>query len=214
MIDGYLKHHMDRHWDRLGQHLVGTGITANQITWLGLVLMIVACVVYQLAPYPAAFALAIGAISAFDSLDGAVARLTGTTSRYGGYLDAVLDRYQEVGIYAALGAAHDCWAAAFFAMSGALLISYNKARTAVEQPIDNVAWPDLMERMERILFLCAGLLAVAFLPWPEPAPVSAMSALLLLMGLLNHFTAIQRFMRARAQLTPEEKAGDNRKAPE
>ena len=77
------------------------------------------------------------------------------------------------------------------------MVSYAKARTAIEKPIHNDTWPDLMERMERVLLLCAGLLLSSVLTVPDDWPVSYMTSLLLFIGMLTHFTAIQRFFRAK-----------------
>lgn len=195
MIDGNFKSLLDRLWERLGALPAALGITPNQVTWSGLALMALACLAYQIWPHPAWFALAIAAIFAFDSLDGAVARLTGLSSSYGGYLDAMVDRYQEAFVLAALANVHGCWAAAFFALSGSMLVSYAKARTAIEIPIDNVKWPDLMERLERVIFLVASLLLAAIIPWGNFIP-----AMLWVLALLTHGTALQRFLRARRML--------------
>lgn len=151
------------------------------------------------------FGIAILIIFAFDSLDGAVARMTNTQSSFGGYLDAIIDRYQELFVCAALAYTHDLWIEAFILLSGSYLVSYTKARTAIEHPIDNVAWPDLMERLERVLALCAGLIAAPFIPWPESWSFSYLSTLLLTIGLLTHATAIQRFYRAKKLLTHNER---------
>ena len=80
-------------------------------------------------------------------------------TRWGGYFDAMVDRYQELAVLAAIAAAQDMWGLALFAFSGGVLTSYAKARTAIEIPISNEAWPDFFERLERIIFLCAMLLA-------------------------------------------------------
>jgi hypothetical protein len=78
-----------------------------------------------------------------------------------------------------------------------LLTSYNKARVALEIAIDNNDWPDLLERLERMLILIALLLADTLLQghgWPIlPGGV-------LLLGALAHLTAFQRFLRARRRL--------------
>lgn len=200
MIDGRFKSRLDSAWNALAPALVRMGFTANGVTWTGLALAAAAAVTYPLYAQPWIFALLVAAISAFDSLDGAVARTRGTESRYGGYLDAIADRYQETMAIAALAWAHECWPAAFLAITGALHVSYAKARCAIEQPIDNVAWPDLMERLERIVVLCVGLVAASFMQWPADFPIYPVGALLLALGLLNHATAVQRFLRARRLL--------------
>ncbi|MFT6951131.1 MAG: archaetidylinositol phosphate synthase [Paraglaciecola sp.] len=197
MIDGHFKTRLDRVWNYLARGIVKAGISANQVTLAGLIFMLLVCLVYPFWQNQVGFALVILFFFAFDSLDGAVARITNTCSDFGGYLDAMVDRYQEIAVYAALAYTHDCWPAAFFVISGSLLVSYAKARTAVEKPIHNDTWPDLMERMERILFLCVGLLLSSVLTVPDDWPVSYMTGLLLLIGVLTHFTAIQRFFRAK-----------------
>ena len=131
-----------------------------------------------------------------DSLDGAVARLRGETSAFGGYLDAVVDRYQELIANAALAYVNDAWAAGLFALSGAFLTSYMKARAAMEMPVDNAAWPDLFERQERILFICLALVCQSL----TGGGAGMIDGALWLLALLTHATAVQRFLRARKLL--------------
>ena len=85
---------------------------------------------------------------------------------------------------------------ALLAFSGGVLTSYAKARTAIEIPISNEAWPDLFERLERIIFLCAVLIAAGILP---VAGIGARPVLAVGLGLyaaLSHLTAVQRIARA------------------
>jgi archaetidylinositol phosphate synthase len=200
MIDGHIKDKLDKIWDILAKGPIALGISANQITVLGLLLMLIVSITYPFWQNSVGYGILILAIFAFDSLDGAVARMTDTSSHFGGYLDAVVDRYQEMFVFAALAYTHDIWLEAFVVLSGSMLVSYAKARTAIEQPIDNVAWPDLMERLERVLVLCAGLIVAPLIPWNETWPVTYFGALLLGIGVLTHLTAIQRFLRAKRLL--------------
>ena len=133
----------------------------------------------------------------FDGLDGAVARMRGLSSRYGGYLDAVVDRYQELVVYITLALVTGWWLLCLLAITGSLMTSYNKARTAVEIPIDNNAWPDLLERLERVAILCAALVFDPLIHLPRSWGASVLSLAILLIGVLSHVTAIQRFIRAR-----------------
>ena len=200
MLDGLNKAAQDRFWDGIARHLVATGISPNQVTMLGLALVLANCALYLWHENHAVFALLLAVAFAFDALDGAVARLTGRSSRFGGYLDAVIDRYQEIAVFLAIASVTGYWLPAMGALTGSLLISYAKARAAIEVPIDNIKWPDLMERLERIVFLCLALLLDPLLQiWLDIAP-SPLYYLLILLALLTHATAVQRFYRARRQI--------------
>ena len=205
MLDGLFKRSIDRAWIPLGRVLVRLGMRPNQITWTGLVLAAAACAAYAWHRQPALFGVSLAVVFAFDALDGTVARLTGRTTRDGGYLDAVVDRYQETAVYLTLGWVHGFWAAAFLALSGSLLVSYNKARTAVEIPIDNDAWPDLLERLERLVLICVALVLDPVVAVGLPGDNGFLHAMLVLIGVLAHITAVQRFLRARRLIREHER---------
>lgn len=200
MLDGYSKASIDRFWEALARPLARSGLTPNQVTWLGLVLVLANCALYLWHENSLCLGLGLALSFAFDSLDGAVARLQGTSSRFGGYLDAVIDRYQEIVVYLTIGWVNGWWPACFLAATGSLLVSYNKARTAIEMPIDNAKWPDLMERLERVIVLCTALVLDSLLTLPAALGGRVLFAALVGMGVLTHVTAVQRFLRARRML--------------
>ena len=152
MIDGLFKGRVDRLWAYPARVLVRLGLTANQVTVIGLVLVTISCGAFVWHQSTVLFALCLGVSFATDALDGAVARLLGECTLFGGYFDAVVDRYQELIVLITIASMTDTWLPAMLVLTGAYLTSYAKARTAIETPIDNVAWPDLIERLERILF--------------------------------------------------------------
>lgn len=200
MLDGLYKAKIDRFWNILGRGLVLTGLTPNQITLIGLVLVLLNCAAYLLHHDTVLFGALLVIAFAFDGLDGAVARLTNSSSRFGGYFDAIVDRYQEVLVLLAVAWVEGFWFPCFLAATGSLLISYNKARTAVEIAIDNDRWPDLLERMERIIVLCALLIAAPLVSLPPPFEAGLLFYGLWVFAGLVHFTAVQRFFRARRLL--------------
>jgi archaetidylinositol phosphate synthase len=174
-----------------------SGITPNEITIIGLLLVLTNCAAYLW--HHSAYWLGAGlAIAfAFDSLDGAVARLQHSQSAYGSYLDAVVDRYEEIATYFVIAWVNGWWMASFVAVSGSLLISYNKARTAIERKIENKAWPDMLERHARGWIICAGLLCDVIVPVPQSMGGHLIFIVLVVLGPLTHIVAIQRFLRAR-----------------
>ncbi|MBI5330536.1 MAG: CDP-alcohol phosphatidyltransferase family protein [Betaproteobacteria bacterium] len=197
MIDGHFGDRTRRIWEFLARGLVRAGCSPNGVTLAGLALVLVASLDYLWRRDSLVYGLCLAFALSSDGLDGAVARLSGRSTRYGGYLDAVADRYQEIAVLAAIAWVADCWPAAFFAITGALLTSYHKARVALEIRIDNNDWPDLLERLERMILLIALLLADALLS-PHDWPL--LPGGLLVLGALAHLTALQRFLRARQRL--------------
>jgi phosphatidylglycerophosphate synthase len=196
MIDGLFKKYIDPLWEMPAKPLARV-FTANQVTFMGLALVTGVSLAYVWHGSAFWFAITLALAFSADSLDGAVARLRGESSSFGGYLDAVVDRYQELVALAALAYVNDAWAAAFFALSGSFLTSYLKARVAMETPVDNNAWPDLFERQERIFFICIALICQSLFGSSMAAAGGVIPPALWLLAVLTHATAIQRFLRAR-----------------
>jgi archaetidylinositol phosphate synthase len=202
MIDGLFKRHIDPLWDRAARPLA-KAFTANQVTCLGLVLSLGLCAAYVLWQSSLWFGLGLAIAFCADSLDGAVARLRNEQSKFGGYLDAMTDRYQELGVLLAIAWVNNAWPETMLVLAGSYLTSYAKARTAIEIPIDNASWPDLFERQERVIYICI-LLVLQGVFSPSPASgFDLMSAGLWLLAAIVHATAIQRFFRARVLLQRE-----------
>lgn len=144
----------------LGSSLARLGFTPNLLTVIGVVLNLgVAIIIASGHPQLGGALLLIA--SAFDMLDGAVARATGLTSDFGGFLDSTLDRYSEALVFggvliymldtkdAKLGAI-----LVFIATVGALLISYARARAEAAGFKASVG---LVARPERVILLAACL---------------------------------------------------------
>ena len=198
MIEQKFKSQLDIIWNSLARGLVYLKISANAITWAGLIAMAVLCLSYPLWKVPALFGFLCLLIYSFDALDGAVARMSCATTKTGGYMDAIFDRYQEVMVFAAFGFAHDLLLSCYAAATSSLLVSYSKARVAVERSINNSGWPDLMERMERVLLFCLGLILTVFIPSGSDWTKLYLNSLIWILATLNFFTAIQRFSRGKS----------------
>jgi phosphatidylglycerophosphate synthase len=202
MIDSNNRALSDRVWNSLASPLVAIGMSPNQVTVAGLVLVLANCAFYALHRNSFWFGFGLALSFAFDGMDGAVARRTGKSSKFGGYLDAVIDRYQEAAVLFTIAWVTGWWPVCFLALSGSLLTSYNKARTALEIPIDNNNWPDLMERLERVVVLCGALMLDPFVALPYLNRMLYLG--LLVIAFFSNLTAIQRFWRARARIREAE----------
>ena len=204
MIDGLFKTHIDPLWEKLARPLAAVGLTPNQVTLIGLALVLINVAAFLLHRSLVVFGLGLVVAFAFDALDGAVARLRGLSTRRGGYLDAIVDRYQELAMMLALGWVSGAWVAAILGLAGAYLTSYAKARTAIEIAIDNDRWPDLFERQERIIFLCALLILAGSVFGAIGLEDRVLVGGLWLYAGLTHVTALQRARRAWGMLTRED----------
>lgn len=203
MIDGLIKSKIDPIWESMSTPLVRAGWTPNQVTFAGLVLIIVTSLAYIWHQSPLIYGLMLSVAFAFDALDGAVARRRDMRSLSGGYFDAVVDRYQELAVLATLAYMHDAWLLALLAFSGSVLTSYAKARTAIEMPISNEDWPDFFERLERVIFICTALIVASFFDqWQDGVILASMA----IFALLSHATALQRAHRAWTMLKAEDQS--------
>ena len=198
MIDGLIKHVLDPIWEKASTPLVKARMTPNQVTLSGLGLIVVGSLAYLWHRSDLVFGLWLAVSFAFDALDGAVARRRDMRSKAGGYLDAMVDRYQELAVLAAIAHVHAVWPLAMLAFGGSVITSYAKARTALETDISNEGWPELFERLERVIYLCVLLVAAGLVPadWTRPVVWWGMG----LFAVLTNLTALQRAWRAFSML--------------
>ena len=145
----------------VGGALFRLGLTPNILTVTGVLLNLGVALVIAFGDPRLGGALLLVA-SAFDMLDGAVARASGLTTNFGGFLDSTLDRYSEVlvfgGVLIYLLDTDDWQVGAilvFLATVGALLISYARARAEAAGYKASVG---LVARPERVIVLALGLL--------------------------------------------------------
>ena len=145
--------------------LIKLGITPNIVTTIGLLINIMAAIVFIIgAEYGERGDLSYigwgcGLIlfaGLFDMLDGQVARLGNMASRFGALYDSVLDRYSELimflGICYYLVAHHYFLSSlvAFIALIGSMMVSYVRARA---EGLNIECKAGLMQRPERIVII-------------------------------------------------------------
>jgi len=164
------------------------GLSPNQVSILGIVLAVLSAITYWqwklnsllliLAP------LLMLASGLLDALDGALARLYGETTNFGGFFDSLLDRYADAVIICGIilgGLTEVSWGLA--ALMGSLLVSYARARAeAAGVKMESVG---LAERAERLVLLA--LASFLSFVWIE-----ALSWGVLVLAILTNLTVIQR----------------------
>jgi CDP-diacylglycerol---glycerol-3-phosphate 3-phosphatidyltransferase len=168
-----------------------TKISPNALTFIGLLINIVAAVFFGYARadnYVRMFfyaGLVIIGAGVFDMVDGRVARQTNQVSVFGAFFDSVMDRYSDVAIffgllvYYARGDRFFYVVLVAFCMTASLMVSYTRARA--EALIGNCK-VGFMERPERIVLVILGAL---FNRWGVMAPALWVLAVLSTITVIN-----------------------------
>ncbi|MFC2047156.1 CDP-alcohol phosphatidyltransferase family protein [Chloroflexota bacterium] len=139
--------------------LAKTSITPSAITWFGFLLALGAVSLITTGHlFAAGFVVLIAGF--LDILDGALARHTNQTTRFGAVLDSTLDRLSEAALLLAillLYAREQLVAQALLAgiaLLGSLMVSYIRARA---EALDLKCQVGLSTRTERVIVLVLGL---------------------------------------------------------
>jgi CDP-diacylglycerol--glycerol-3-phosphate 3-phosphatidyltransferase len=180
-IGTWVRHYMLH----VGTWLSRLGMTANMATIVGFLLNAgVAAVIASGHPRIGGVLLLLA--SAFDMVDGAIARATNSVSKFGGFFDSTVDRYSEIVVYVGLliwlnqtGDDHLGSILVLVATTGALMISYARARA---EAIGYGASVGLAARPERVVLLAACLII--------NQPLWA----LWILAIVTHITAVWRMV--------------------
>lgn len=194
MFDGHFRANAERTLKPVGHQLRRTGITADQLTVLGLVMACGAAVAIGNGALRLGLVLLVLAALP-DVLDGAVAKAAGTASTRGAFFDSVADRFTDavlfIGVAWYLSTVQPGRIAVLpmAVMGASILISYERAKA---EALGYQAKGGLMERAERLVALGLGLLFNQLL-----VPI------LWVMLVLTLVTAVQRFIKVWRQATAE-----------
>jgi CDP-diacylglycerol---glycerol-3-phosphate 3-phosphatidyltransferase len=160
LFDGRWRASVEQGLKPVGSSIRRSGVTADHLTGLGLVVAGACAVAIGTGRLGLGLALLIAAAIP-DLLDGAVAKASGTASPRGAFFDSVADRISDSlvlgGVAWYLAGEHGGRAALlpFAVLAASTLISYERARA---ESLGYTARGGLMERAERIVALCLGLL--------------------------------------------------------
>ena len=175
--------------------LASIGVRANHLTILGALIAVASGYVASQGQLPAA-GLIFLAGSLLDGLDGALARHTGSSSRFGAYLDSVLDRVGEsailIGLIAHFFGQGDEIGVIFagVALATSMLVSYARAR-AEGLGLSSGGFV-LAPRPVRVVILAVGLIVGQ----PRPAVI--------LVAVLAGISAAQRILAVRRDVTTKD----------
>lgn len=186
MFDGKFRAPVDRAVKPLGDGLRRTGLTPDHLTWMGLLVAVGAAVAVGAGELRLGLLLVVLAALP-DLLDGALAKATNSSSQRGAFFDSTIDRFADALLFGGLAwhfasteSAHMALLP-FAVMALSSVISYMRAKA---ESLGLDAKGGLMERAERIIMLCLGLLF----------PVLLIPILWVMLALIA-VTAVQRFVK-------------------
>jgi CDP-diacylglycerol--glycerol-3-phosphate 3-phosphatidyltransferase len=186
MFDGKFRTPVDKAVKPLGDGLRKTGLTPDHLTVLGLLVAVAAAVAIGAGQLRLGLLLVVLAALP-DLLDGALAKASNTSSQRGAFFDSTIDRFADALLFGGVA----WWFASaksphmamlpFAVMALSSVISYMRAKA---ESLGLDAKGGLMERAERIIALCLGLLFPVLL-----VPI------LWITLVLTAITAVQRFAK-------------------
>jgi phosphatidylglycerophosphate synthase len=179
-----------RLYERIGQSVgkigMAIGLSPNAWTLMGLAISVVTGILFWQRMLGWALVSMI-AIAITDVMDGSTARAGNLATPFGGVLDHVVDRYEELIVSAGIllsGLVPPFWV--FFGAAGALMASYVRAKAESMTDIEhcNVG---LAGRQEKTYILLAGIIVQML-----GIGVGALGISIAIVGLVSHTTAVQR----------------------
>jgi archaetidylinositol phosphate synthase len=175
-----------------------TGITPNVLTAIGLVVGVIAALLFAMGQQLLAGVVLLIA-GFFDVMDGAVARVLQRETAFGGVLDSVVDRYVDFLLYGGIiyasisgGIAEPSfmrgwgWALGLLAIAGSFMVSYIRARA--EAAGSGKLDVGIAERAERLIILALGAL------------LGLTQYAVLIIVVFTHLTVVQRILASRERL--------------
>src|SRR3954466_9324244 len=180
-----------------------TRISPNVLTFLGLVINVIAAVLFGFASaenqqrmFLYAGLVIIGA-GIFDMVDGRVARATGQVTQFGAFFDSVIDRYSDVALFFGL-LVYYARANRFFylvltalVMVTSVMVSYTRARA---ESLIGSCKVGFLERPERIVLVLIGAL------------FNRMAPVLWVIAVLSTITVIHRMWSTSRKMNPKTNA--------
>lgn len=178
MLSGYFGHFLDKPLSSLAKKM---NMDPNALTMTGFFITTIAAVVVPFDLFLGGALILFGGL--FDMLDGIMARVNNRTTKFGAFLDSVLDRYSDAFLFLGIGwyffnvDSPEGVIVSLMTLVGAFLISYTRSRS---EGLGKECSVGVMERPERIILLAFGALTGWILP------------VMWIMLVLAHLTVVQR----------------------
>ena len=196
MIGEKLGHRLDTVLSSSARTLFGKNINPHLLTIAGLLVNMVAALCLAKGFWVLSGCLILVA-GLFDLFDGAVARAFNKATRFGSFLDSVIDRYSDavllIGIiwYYVMRSEQGSVLLACIVLMGSALIPYSRAKAEIYLEACNIG---IMERAERVILLAVGSL------------FNEMVLVLWMLAVLTHITVLQRIYHTWKRMREQQSA--------
>ena len=193
MLNRYARALFTRIFTPAARFLLARSVSADAVTIVGTLGVVLGALI--LFPLGELFwgTMVITLFVFSDVLDGVMARIAGTTGRWGSFLDSTLDRVQDAAVFLGLMlwffGAGDFWiagVAAAASMALGMLVSYVRAKA---ESLGFDANTGIAERAERLVvtLVFAGLTGLGLNPW-------VLAVVLLVLAAASAITVGQRMV--------------------
>ena len=178
MLSEKFGHALDKPLGKLARKIP---VSPDSLSIAGFIITVFACYILSFDLLSGGILILVGAL--FDVLDGIVARTQNKVTRFGAFLDSVLDRYSDAIMLLAIayymGKVSNATGVmlSLGTLVGSFLISYSRARA---EGIGEECTYGLMERPERIILISLGTISDFIIP------------ALWILAVLTNFTVMQR----------------------
>lgn len=185
--------------------LTRLGVTPDMVTLVGTLGVVAGAVIFFPQGYLLAGVLFITAFVFSDLIDGAMARQSGRTSVFGGFLDSTLDRVGDAAIFGGLamyyvGPGDNPWFAglAIYCLSMGSVTSYARAKA---ESLGLQAKVGIAERSDRLvsILVITGLADIANISGVGEDALYAIPVVLGLLAVASTITVAQRILVVRTQ---------------
>lgn len=184
MITSTIKAAARRFAENIARGIARTGLTPNALTCIALLLNGVAAAVIA-SGNQVVGGILVMLFGAMDTLDGALARVTGRSTKFGAFLDSTLDRYSEAVVFFGLLVLFSMrqntqgTLLVYAVVVGSVMVSYTRARA---EGLGLKCEVGLLPRPERIILLGLGLI------------FDHVTLVLWILAVLTNVTAVQRIV--------------------
>jgi len=174
----------------LAKRIEKRGVTANQVTLVGLLVMFPAAIAILNGRFFVA-AMLMGVSGFLDLLDGKIARLQSQKSSFGALLDSAVDRYTDsiyllaIGVYFLYVGRAGFMILAMVALVGSFQISYVKARA---EGLGQQCKVGFWQRPERMILVMVALL------------VNNLALAVVYLAIATQLTAVERILNTKYQM--------------